>query len=511
MKITTSTLVFLLFVVTAHPSQAALESKKMAIRSYEQGIAAFSDRNVSTAVKSFVRALLLDPENGPAQSRLHQISQDSSYLPAYQRSQICRFLGLIDTLTFTEKHIRRVHADNIAIINFIQANAPEMDLDDGLHAGIQPVAPLNEVYEIQTVFLSGWDQTDYRLAHINAHLSQTKTGRMNLLKKIQTIHAKLWEMKQRIILESAQKQHVNLSEAFTGKIQKLEDKFKNQQQRLDRQDRLIRNLKRQWFSLRRDYSDLQKKYLKLTRHSDSITNQLAGLHLELFEKDRALADQSHQNEQLKEQLLDTEQRTSLTQKILQEKDRRINTLMSQLSHSTSSTLNALPTTAIDPSKPPPDRLRAMEREIHQLRRQYEQAAHDLEKQDMRIRELQTALSGRDLTIAEMQKAFWVQHHRLTELTGMLTIYKWKLSRAKQSGISSPDQTLVTRRPSLLRQQFVDRNQYQRSLSESITETPVFIIDPRIPLGHNRDFIYLRTKQRVRRLVPPEKKFERLFP
>lgn len=499
-----SALTIALCLLITLAADAAQQPQQMSERVFEQGAVKFSKKDLPGAVRSFIQALLLNPEYRPAQSMLRQMSRDKHNFGTDQRLQISRFLGLIDTLDFAQKYIRQVHAQNITLIQFIQKNAAEDHDYSGLQTEIQPLQALNELYEVQTVFNSQWKQSDFQLTRINEQLSIIKNDRLDLLKKIQDIHCRLWKKKQDIILATAQERQIDLSTAFTNKIHHLEKRFQVQQQRLNQQDSLIGTLTRQLNSMQQNYSALQLEYLKLTRQSNSSTQQLAKVSLELFDKDRILADQIQQNNLLKDQILDIEQRTSLTQEILREKDQQINALMSQLAKDPAmQEASAVLPATMGPVNQQPDRLRSMEREIHQLRRQYEMAARHLKKQDRRIQELERALSTRDLTIAEMQRTFMQQQTRLSELNGILAIYKLKLSKAQQPTIDSAVEAVLTTNPSVMRKQFVDRNLPLHDRFGSMSsDQSVYVIDPRIPLGNNRDLIYHRTKQRIMHLIQP---------
>ncbi len=477
------TLLFLTIVFLFAVSSPVIASETPEIltqRLHAQGVEDYSNQKTASAVRAFVRVLLIQPDHRESLALLEQMSRDAHLLDESRRRQIERFLGLIDYLRFTQDYIRRTYAENLDLVDYIRQQAPQTDLEQRLN-GLKPLQTLNNLYEIQTALPGEWPATSFHLPQINGRLTALKNERVALLKKMQEINTQLWDMKQRVILESAQSRQVNLTTAFTNKIQRLQQQLTLQQQQLQRQDRALQILTNQFQTTRQDYADMQKRFLKSSRHANSLTQQLADMSLELFERDRDLADQVHQGELLKEELMDYKQRASLTRRIMHEKDQRIKTLTAGAS--------AQPDTEPSADAARPDRLRAMEREIHQLRHHYELAARNLKKQDQHIHELKQTLFERDRTIAQMQQVFMAQDRKLSEMAGMLKIYKIKLSRSESSGP-----------PSQLRRQFVDR---QRSRDPDYTNppAPISIIDPRLPVGHSRDIIYRRTTERIQHLVP----------
>ena len=159
----------------------------------------------------------------------------------------------------------------------------------------------------------------------------------------------------------------------------------------------------------------------------------------LAQKDARLAD-------LEKDLVESQERLSLVQRIIKEKDDHVLMLEEEMAgienkleghdELTRSTVDNLTEQAQGSAV----KINDLQKQFTELAAKYKQSEKEMKTRDNKIRDLQKALNKKSSTLANYKKAFMSKDQQLMELNGVVQIYKSKLIEAS-SDLKSKDKEL----------------------------------------------------------------------
>lgn len=484
----------------------------------QYGINLLKEGKISSAVEAFIRALLADPNNTSAQAQLTDLGTDRKLLSPQQRLQLTRFLDLISYLNFTDKSIHQLRTKNAEIMQFIQDNDPKSRiLPEAGRIGFAREMELPGSHMTNYMsFLQDADlKTNFKLDIINERLQTAKDEDVGYLKELQELHTRLWALKQQILVNAAAQKQAQMASKFTHQIEDLNNELSSKNRQLQQQQQTMNDLSNQLGDIHAKFADLQSRFLKAEYKTKTAQQGLAGATLEVYEKDRLLADQISQAKMLENQLIDAGERLTLVQRIMNEKDNLAKSLEDklngiQLEGSTDKIALNIGTAAGPDIHAPADReadsadqMTALEAEIRALHRQYQNTVQDLRHKNDVISELQGSISSQNITIAELQSAFISKDLKITELSGVIDIYKYKLAETFRT-LAETKKILndLEKKMQYLEITTDDYNRDTGSRREPKQAEEITAADTVLPLTQHE--IFIRAKSDIIRLIDAQK-------
>lgn len=416
----------ILSTATVHADQIrsiAAGSAKGGAGRLQDGERFYEQRKDLKAADRFVRALLLDPASQRARERLEELIKGSTVLTHHQRLQLQRFVDLIDYHQFLLNRIdgllddsrrysmqirhlltsRQFPVDVAKTIDQADqiANAARQCRRIWISEDIPPVLSMDTIFEKLDMTIQRLEQQHQKLTKVCAQLRQ------------QHLAARKHPPIPVIRSAAAQGSSSSPRQPLTGRQKRIQD------------------FRVELKTVKREFEGLQKKLEETNARVGELTNNLAALSLELFEKEKVIADKDSQMFQLGEQLQETRERMTLVQRIIQEKDQQIQALQADIRH--------LQMHAESPGNPdlPPlnttmsgpgdfDQLAAMERQLKELSDKYNFLVDKIQERDLAIAQLRGTVAEKNEQIDLVHQAVKTQEEEIGLLNGIVQIYQGRL-------------------------------------------------------------------------------------
>ena len=187
-----------------------------------------------------------------------------------------------------------------------------------------------------------------------------------------------------------------------------------------------------------------------------LTRDLAGMSLEAYEKNKAIADRDEFIAELKNVLTDTKERLSLVQRIIQEKDKHVQKLKKQVSdlqtvvskEADPASINILKNDMSDlqaklqtQSESSRSQIALLEQKINDINAKYTELELLVKAKENEIFQLRETVIAKDNKIRNFNNIFTLKDNKLMELRGIVQIYKGKLTDTT-SDLKSKEEKLI---------------------------------------------------------------------
>ncbi len=307
------------------PVKSAFAHNNKLVHSFvKQGILLYEQGEINSAIDDFSRALLLDPHNSQAQSQLVKIISHPS-LDARGRINLLVFEDLID---YTKKLKGKI--DYVQFKN----NLLKKEL---YRKGYTKESLTKEMTRRKIYILDAQKKTqlkdreilknhDIPLEIVNANLNYEKKELNNKLISLQNTYNFFRELDKEIPLDLSDFeliQNDQTTKALKSYYSTQKEGLETRKQDINAFTQDLKNLKMKLRAQKRSHTPDDKKITDLTE-------EIVDLSLKLAEKERALTDKVEEISCLNQEFLDLQERFKLEQKIIKEKNLHINTLQSEI-------------------------------------------------------------------------------------------------------------------------------------------------------------------------------------
>jgi hypothetical protein len=413
----------------------------------------FSKTNVQEkSLRSYellVVNILLNPRDQESLAALIGYSQAES-LPKNEITQLLGLLDLVKHLHFLNERLVFVANKNLKIIEYINRN------DQGKSAMAElfkkneqsSISQLSQIWSVEDI---------KRIRQIDPHniragieiLQKYKDHlRANLLLRQQE-YRQLSELKKAILTRSSfAKPPLDLCRE-SSKIPPSEIKAKPQI--LDQQSKseiVVRpganNLDDDLKALQVKFDAVQTRLLEMEKKVTSLTIQIAGMSLDLFNKDSLIVEKEQSLIEMRQQVEETKGRLNLVQQLLQEKEKTIDQLIEDISQ-----LKSDPANIVKSKEEITSVLEQLSKRLQMVNDDQTQKIRQLEDNSAALKikysALENFLAARERTFTELTKSQKEQKEKieyysklviagqkkLKQLEGILRIYRDSYTEAKQ--------------------------------------------------------------------------------
>ena len=494
----------LLFAI---PVFAQNESSHVSSFHSDYGLKLIKEGNLQQAADQFIQALFFAPSNQVARKNLRSLVEKKDFESKSVKLQILRFVELSDYITFLRERIQKLETENKESIQSLLQEARGHDPRQGDIKEIrrqienQSVTLIPVPEEIQREY---WDRAA-KLVRINKYFTDVKESLVSRFSFALSAYERLNTLKSQLAQTATEDQRQQQVEHYEGQLTAAKRELVSRDEVLKQQETAMRSLKGDLAKVRADFDQLHSRLEGTSQKIRDLTDKLADMSMQVYEKDALLAQKNGFNGQLTAELNDAKERWELVQKIIQEKDGQIKNLEEKINEfntrgasamagdqkmgNLSENLAALQTKMEKAEKTNHEMISSLRKELALLQEQYTQLDKTAQEKDAFIERLKTDVVTRDRKLANIVGFFNAYDQDIAQLNGVVEIYRGKLS-ATHALLTDRDQKVQN-----LEKQVVELKEKFNKLQQ----TRVNVV-PLIPLGLMGEAEVLqRTKNNLGRL------------
>lgn len=409
------------------------------------------DGNVSQALERFLRAVLFDPNNQNAVQNLRSLASGTAQgITSLEAVRIARFLEQVEYLQFLQKRNESLAAENSRLIDFIK----RLELKDTLkkrELNAFESSANSRVSRLLTL-------KDFRLFNdegtldVPGLLSQLDRQRSVLIAEIDFWGGQNQGLRAlRRDLLAGQTLNVG-AKGSAAAVSDLQTRLTEKEKLVEAQARNLDYFRNEIALVRDNFKVLQNKFSETDQKIAELTKKLAEMSIELFEKNKQINSQAEKITVLKNELLESTEKLSLSQRILSEKDSKILALETRLAQGPGVSLapgaatgapqgdiaqfqnemKAFEKTFKQEMLHSRERIIELETEFAQLNNQYEILTRETSQKDTAIATLATHVKEKELAVSQYRNAFLSSNEQVSQLNGIVELYRTKLIEARQN-------------------------------------------------------------------------------
>jgi len=408
-----------------------------------EGINYYESGDFTQALQYLSKVLVVDPSNSKANRYMEELIalKDPDVIRYRQRVQ--RFRELLDYIGFLENRVLNLEARNAqvkdALVNQQEYDKVIMKSIEVIEMETTPegasVSPVKEETDIEKLSL---DQlTDL--------LNRKKRFLVSETLLLQKRHDKLRDLKEKAVPEvSVESKYVDTVAERT----RLREELGARDRKLDRQQQEMADLKSEMGGIKTQVTAMQKQLVDSDKRVAKVTEDLTHKSLELIEKERALADQAEVFARVNATLNEAQQRLSLVQRIIQEKDEKIQDLEEKLTSAQGAAQKAaqeksgdvealrgefrqLEATLNQKLELSQGKISALEKLSAEQEQRLAQYRLEVQRRDEKIEIYKASLVARETQIADLNKNLQSADNKLVQYDGVIQIYREKLTDANR--------------------------------------------------------------------------------
>ncbi|MCB9771725.1 MAG: hypothetical protein H6754_04185 [Candidatus Omnitrophica bacterium] len=417
----------------------------------EYGLKLYHDGKMDLAADRFTKALLLDPHNDVAKDSLQKIAKENSAVIGTRSLKILRFIDQIEYFTFLNDRFQNLISANNRLLDFVLNNSTN---DPSLTVQIQTLKTQqnfhpNTLPQVGVLGFAEYDTQNLGLDEIIIALSRDRQAVIKEINFWEEQNSQLRNIKRKILDKGATEAATAIATKYKNEFELAQGSIAEKDKLLTAQHESIEYFQNQLSAVRENYNTLTEKFQSTDVKIAELTQKLAAMSMEVFEKNKILAEKDHRAADLEKEILDAHEKMSLVQRIIQEKDERIASLekeMMQLQVAVSNggalsdqnvaqmkaDMDDFKTQFKAQMEKSRDRIIGLEIQFVDITQKYQALAHDVQVKDTQIAALKSTVQKKDVAINQYRDAFLSTDKKANELIGMVEIYRGKLSETKQS-------------------------------------------------------------------------------
>jgi hypothetical protein len=405
---------FLVFFVS---TSVFAQSESLPVSSFhsDQGLKLAKEGEPQQAADQFIQSLFFAPSNQVAKDNLLSLAQKENFESKSVKMQILRFVELADYITFLRERLEKLENENKESIQLLLQQAKE---NDPRQLEIRKVRSQLESHKLLTIRLPEEIQDESldrgaKLMRINKYFTDVKESLVKQFSMNLSAYERINALKNQVATA--------VTNDYEGQLTAVKRQVIERNAALKKEKTHARMLE----------ADL-----------DKVRKKVADLSMQVYEKDELLAERNNSNGQLNASLNDANQRWELAQKIIQEKDDQIkgweakagklnlNDVSSGGMNSLEVNLSALQNKMDTAEKTNHEMISSLKKELALLQEEYKQLETTSQEKDLMIAHLRDDVTARARKLANMAGFFNSYDKDITQLNGIVEIYKGKLSSTR---------------------------------------------------------------------------------
>lgn len=407
------------------PVVSAFTSRNVSTEYIKNGNSLLDNNQVVSALEQFMKAFVVDPGNNLAIAQIkRQLEISAGRFSLSQQFELNRFLELADYIQFLYDRLDYFAESNQNLYEYIAQNCPENDsvkesirwIADKLNPGehhLDPVMGLSSLFDR--------DRGDFNF--YNDILLDKKRILLGVLSERLMVNREL----RRIKNELKNRQPLTKQKTFHALPSRKATTEPDWKKELD--------------SMRAQLLAMHEQMQLNDKRVTELTKEIAGMSLELYEKNKVLGERESSLMQMQNLFNDAQARMALVQRIIQEKDEQIRRLEEQVAKVASPGKNE----ELSPSSKNQESLRvlvqgevkeqidsyqkqinSLEAQFSDLRQRYIEITAQLEVRDKKITQLQDVMINNEIALKRYELIVASKDEKLLELDGIIKIYKGRL-------------------------------------------------------------------------------------
>ncbi len=408
----------------------------------------FQQGRWSQALEQYSKALLMSPNQEEVRQHIKAIAREFKNQGRPQDIEILQFLDLVDYSQFLKSRFSNYLADNELTLEFILTNGVMLDSIQSEARQIQErmLKDLNRFKNFQDMLSEKQSSMGFDLTKLNSDLRWQKERFLDHILELQKYNRELRSLKIEVMRFFQKNQRQTREENYETQLSEMRSHLGNKEAALKRQDENYRGLKEELAKVKQSFLGVKDQFKETDQKIAELTRDLAGMTLELYAKDKQLVDKGERIEKLGKDLGDTEERLTLVQHLIEEKDQKMMELEQKMTSAQEQTgkeavlgetkgkllrkeISELYGKLKTQSKASLAKVDILERRLQELSQRYSEISKNLEQRDVKVAELEEGLRVRDLQVSELKNVFVSKDKKLFELNGVVEIYKGKLHDA----------------------------------------------------------------------------------
>lgn len=376
-----------------------------------------SQGQLPQAANEFIFALTLNPRDRGVIDQLDKFRAENLFPADFSRVELTRVIDTAQYIAFMSRRVEKLVQENQEILEFIQRNSAT---EESLMIPAQTIA-----HDLQTLLTAATVQddttleskTDLVFADVWNFLARERDRLRQQLDTLNTQNDQLRSLKLTALQRLKQKQQQQQTARWEGQHQDLQNRLAQKEELVKEQQTGLTYMETKVEQMEKSFTQLQERLKATDQKVTDLTHQMAGVSLELYDKDKQLLEKKTQVASLSEDLSETQQRLTLVQRIIQEKDQQIETMKKSAGQISGANPFTNDTVSQRLGLPPAEdpRLAYFAQQISELNSKYQH--------------LEKSLHQKDETILSMQTQLVAQTENLATSGGVVQIYKERLQDA----------------------------------------------------------------------------------
>ncbi len=398
------------------------------------------------AVEQYVKSLIADPANRDARDALKILCLKGQW-DGESRREIIQFLDLIDQVGLLMTQISRAREEIEDSAAFIKARGGEDHIPSIRFALDNSSVNLSDSLPFLLIKDENIFNGPFSIPRINRLVKGVKDDLLGQLDRLQGLGRNLRQVKKELLarLPTAQP-----APPITDMKEQLKDvmlKMAMKDEVISRQEKNIEKLRDELITVKTDFEQVRARMAQNEQRVVDLTRELVDMTLNAQETQTTARDREGYSAELQSDLRETEERLALAQRLIQEKDRKIEDLAAKMSRleeqaGKSEALRSqgmevlrqeftdLQTELQAKSRDSLDKIAEMELRLSAVQEKYKALEDVVLSKEGEVRSLQAEVLFRDEKISKLKQIFDSKDRKLIELMGILDIYKEKLKESK---------------------------------------------------------------------------------
>jgi chromosome segregation ATPase len=425
----------------------------------EYGLKLLNESKYDLAVERFARAFLLDPQSKTAKESLQKIAGEQSYSGS-KGLKILRFIDQVEYIDFLTSRYQGLVEENGRLLQYLQDNqnlAKDTALLEKFNAVEGQIKAKPSA--LPRVGLIGFAGDEAKSMDLNALISQLAQERTDLAKEVgfwEDQNNQLRSLRKTVLFANSAENPAVAAEKYKSQLDEVADRVKDKDELLSVQQQNIEYFKTELAAVRSDFTSLQDKFKNTDVKISELTNKIAGMSAEIFEKNKIIIEKEDLAASLQKDLGVANEKINLVQRIIQEKDDRISALekeMATVQTSAASTGHPADSQVLkvqsdlkdfevqfkEQMEKSRERIVSLEVQYADLTTKYEALLQDTQAKDAQVAALKNTVTQKNVLANQYKDAFLQTDEKANQLIGMIEIYRGKLSEVKQHLSSKEDE------------------------------------------------------------------------
>ena len=382
----------------------------------------FNEGKIKNATAKFIKALLLDGNNAFAKNYLQKIYQKSNIGDAQERYRLTYFLELVDYCQFLNGRIQNLITSNQDLIQFILQHQRDKNEIDQVKMIQAELSAHDKWLGPPEASLTAPISDELNMEKLTDALLQQKRNFLDELGSLQKMNDQLRSIRIKLIEKILTKPDPKTLQETTQYIKEIETQLTEKTKNLAHEEQKHSTVMEELNNVRKDFAGLQNRINETDKKVVGLTRDLAGMSLDLYEKEGLLTKKEERIAVLENELKDIQERFKLSQRLINQREQT-------------------------PRENFSGEIYPIEKSLLSERR--ENDFRQFETSQAKIQKLEDNFRNLKQEYLRLKKHMDIRDREMARVYGMLDIYKWKFHET-YAELQNHDERLKRKEKQLLK-------------------------------------------------------------